>query len=100
MRDKYEVGKWYGWNGGECPVHHRTVVSVVEPEGTTYQLQAICFNWGNGVFLFRIDAEYKEPREFYLTHGRVFDTMKEAQIYQGWYPDASESIIHVREVIE
>ena len=27
--EKYIEGQWYGWNGGECPVHPETVVDVV-----------------------------------------------------------------------
>jgi hypothetical protein len=26
--EKYIEGQWYGWNGGECPVHPETVVDV------------------------------------------------------------------------
>jgi hypothetical protein len=26
--EKYIEGKWYGWNGGECPVHPEAVVDV------------------------------------------------------------------------
>jgi hypothetical protein len=26
--EKYIEGQWYGWNGGECPVHPEAVVDV------------------------------------------------------------------------
>lgn len=26
--ERYIEGQWYGWNGGECPVHPETVVDV------------------------------------------------------------------------
>jgi hypothetical protein len=26
--EKYVEGQWYGWNGGECPVHPKAVVDV------------------------------------------------------------------------
>ena len=32
--EKYTKGQWYGWNGGECPVHPRTTVAVVTATST------------------------------------------------------------------
>ena len=29
MTNTYNDGKWHGWNGGECPVHPKTVVDYL-----------------------------------------------------------------------
>ena len=41
----YNDGKWHGWNGGECPVHPGSVVSVVFENGTQDECGATAINW-------------------------------------------------------
>lgn len=48
--EKYIEGQWYGWNGGECPVHPETVVDVV-----------LCSTDARGVYIYKGGyAEYWE----------------------------------------
>ncbi len=61
----YNDGNWWGWNGGECPVHPETEVTVTYPNG------AVCLNavasshrW-EGPILFRVTKEHREPREWW-----------------------------------
>lgn len=42
------VGHWYGWNGGEYPVHPKTVVRVIHLDGGDYTDPAEK-TWGWGV---------------------------------------------------
>lgn len=92
----YEVGKWYGWNGGECPVHHETVVEWVTKQASGSGKAGV-YSWGvddheNCIILaFRVIKEYKEPREFWL-HEPSGKFQTEAC--------ARGCCIHVREVIE
>jgi hypothetical protein len=62
---KYEVGKWYGWNGGECPVHLETVVDFVSTKGEGTFRCAGHLDWSrdfdNPIRAFRIVRPYVEP---------------------------------------
>lgn len=71
---EYKEGVWYGWNGGECPVHPETIVTVkwscngVETSPTP----ARCFetNWQNSsICAFRVVKEHREPREWWIVPG-------------------------------
>lgn len=72
----YNDGNWWGWNGGECPVHPETVVDVVviRQECETWRtlnLNASVFDWdapdGNSeIIAFRVVRAYREPREFWV----------------------------------
>lgn len=45
---KYVTGQIYGWNGGECPVHPKTVVQVWLRMGTTSDRRcANAFSWAH-----------------------------------------------------
>lgn len=66
---QYEVDKWYGWNGGECPVHPETVVSYLGlvSSGSVYYGETVAgkvyWKEGTDIKVFKITDEYKEPRE-------------------------------------
>ena len=75
----YNDGNWHGWNGGECPVHPKSVVDAVWPSGMddkkSYRnaRKAKDFPWIVGgaltPFLFRVTKPYVElpkPREFWV----------------------------------
>lgn len=111
---KYEVGKWYGWNGGECPVPPNTKVRVVFSEDLEYNTgfqdevrEAKYWHWDSEyspIVAFRIvKEEYKEPREFWIlcsgetdiySHG-IYETEEEAKKRA----ICSDKVIKVREVI-
>lgn len=78
---KYEENIWYGWNGGECPVHPNTRVRAVYiesmyesvDEDTTH---ARYFKWNSDsepIIAFKVEQEFKEPREFwaYELNGKI-----------------------------
>ncbi|WP_313349117.1 hypothetical protein [Paracoccus sp. (in: a-proteobacteria)] len=91
---KYEPGIWHGWNGGEMPVHPKTVVEVATPSGSSLANTADCWVWDGDaairVVAFRIVREYREPREWWLYPLPGVQPSREPR--EGW--------IHVREVID
>ena len=108
----YNDGEWHLWNGGECPVHPKSVVDAVwhDPRmgsaGMSGPREAIenpgpYLAWAH-VVKFRVVKEYREPREFWVNvyademwaaHASKSDADKAA---------ASDRVecIHVREVLE
>lgn len=73
----YNDGNWWGWNGGECPVHPKTRVEVVYYEDAIPdpvwldQDAAGDFNWqSDTIIAFRVTREHREPREWWVN---VFD---------------------------
>lgn len=73
MTDKPEIAgydkinHWYGWNGGECPVHPETVVRVRHLDDSDYT-QPANKSWGWGgvdsahtIFAFQIIRPYVPP---------------------------------------
>lgn len=109
MTDTYDKeNHWYGWNGGECPVHPETKIeaafaAVVE---TTIDV-AGGFTWEHlndrlsDIIAFRITKLYREPgkpREwwvnFYETHHGIFDSKMDADVFS-----KRIECVHVREVL-
>ena len=102
------IGEWIGHNGGECPVHPKTIVEVAwfsvgnEPNVETIEARER-LTWGNdgfGVppFAYRIIKEYKEPREYWIElieDGYIINTYNnpEDKLLE-W-----STLIHVKEVI-
>ena len=115
MSETYDKeNHWYGWNGGECPVHPETIVDVLERENDSgiveaKEWRAENFCWTDpDIIAFRIVKLYREPRkarEWWLT-------VCEEDGWSGFYeskrlaeehavdsgPDTE--IVHVREVLE
>lgn len=84
----YNDGRWYGWNGGECPVHPETIVEVIIVAGAGGERRdrkAETFAWGlypdHNIVAFRVIKEYKEPREVYKAGGTFFHTRAAAESY-------------------
>ena len=102
---KYKENVWYGWNGGECPVHIESVVQVSTCEGW-YTERAGNWNWDDKktpISSFRVVNEYREPREpreFWIVAatGDAWETEARAKIAADGLVDPT--IIHVREVLE
>lgn len=110
---KYEENVWYGWNGGECPVHPDTVVRVsfkAPPE----EYQANPFKgdsragdiaWyhdgcNDDVVAFRVIKEHREPREFWVTKQTLFDLDGNISGYAYHQSSEKDGDFKVREVIE
>ena len=102
----YNDGNWHGWDGGECPVHPRSVIDVewVTRDGrfgVDLERTAYINNWESPC-LFRVIKPYVEPREFWINEhawgfGRAFGSKAEADDYA---MNDRIRCIHVREVIE
>lgn len=105
---KYEPGQWYGWNGGECPVHPETKVSSATPNGIRPAKPARNLEWDgesvNRVVAFMIIREHREPREWWITkcngYTHPHDTLEAAQTYCRCNASMNPNIIHIREVID
>jgi len=59
---------WYGWNGGECPVHPDTIVYYMLRNGTAGKEFTRNINWTRDdcsvdIVAFRIIKLYREPRK-------------------------------------
>jgi hypothetical protein len=111
----YNDGNWRGWNGGECPVHPKSLVDYVwhdprtERAGVNFRREAIeedCprLAWGN-VVKFRVVKEFREPRECWSVGEHIHYTEAEAIVFRKRVADnnpgvCSEDrpIIHWREV--
>ena len=93
----YNDGNWHGWNGGECPVHPKTVVEAIfdDGSGSGYPGPADCYIWDRWhPIAFRVVKPYREPREGWVA-ATIFESARQAKIaYPGRNP------IKVREVIE
>lgn len=95
----YNDGKWYKWNGGECPVHPDSEVQVrlIDPEEEYGDMVERACNWVwdcvgcAQIIAFRVIKEHKEPREFWIIpkSGRCFSKKP-----------TYEHAIHVREVLD
>lgn len=107
----YNDGEWHLWNGGECPVHQKSVVEAVwhDPRmgsaGMSGPREAIenpgpSLAWAH-VVKFRVVKEYREPREFWVN---VYDDEKVLHENEESAENCASSsrieIIHVREVLE
>ena len=58
---EYNNGKWHGWNGGECPVHPKTVVLGIEDTGAQWTGPANHKEWQSFHGAFRVVTPYVEP---------------------------------------
>lgn len=94
---QYEVGKWYGWNGGKCPVHPKSLVQVILLDGnkSSFSREYFAGDWywdddDYPIVAFQITKEHKEPREYWIQSGQIF-LSKPRDIL-------GEEIIHVKEV--
>lgn len=94
----YNDGKWHGWNGGECPVHPKSVVEAVWKSGCTLKIDsrlAKHFVWdsfASSIIAFRVVKEYREPREWWIHPVR--------RVVADYDPGKELGWVHVREVVE
>jgi hypothetical protein len=90
--EKYTEGQWYGWNGGECPVHPETTVDVVaetsEGYATLYDRDFACvWYWSSNdkysIIAFRVVKHHVEPKVIWVNEydkngWSVYQTKEEA----------------------
>jgi hypothetical protein len=111
VTDTYDkINHWYGWNGGERPVHADTIVDTVDVDGGSWRGEASGADWShdnrpNDIAAFRITRLYVEPkvlREWWVNvypddlDGCSYTTREKAD-----QEHASNRIecVHVREVL-
>lgn len=62
----YNDGKWHGWDGGECPVHPKTLVQAADYNGISPIIYADDLNWEpiteNKIAAFRVVKKFEEPK--------------------------------------
>jgi len=110
MTDYTKENHWYGWNGGECPVHPETEVEIINTYDRRLIKKAKNFTWGhteagNGIVCFRITRLYVEPRkarEWWMNlypdiDACVYDSKSDADHYAA---TTRIDCVHVREVLE
>lgn len=94
----YNDGNFHGWNGGECPVHPKSVISAVgfvAGMATISVRSADAFDWETFRGAFRVNKEHKEPREWWID-GSCLSGIPRAYSE----PQEGRRLIHVREVME
>ena len=104
---KYEPNIWYGWNGGECPVHPETLVEVMLQSGFNDSgVGSTEWDWGickNPIIAFRVIKPYREPREVYLNEWSQYSFQNgKSEVKDTWSecsPDDPRAVLF-REVIE
>jgi hypothetical protein len=67
----YNNGQIHGWNGGDCPVHPETVVSIWHRNGLYQRIKAGVHWWGhrdtNGdIIAFQVVKAYVEPKVIWV----------------------------------
>lgn len=92
MAVNYNDGKWWGWNGGECPVHPETIGDITYFDGMTYKdCKMGQYDW-DAPLLFRVIKEHREPREGWVYASDIrYDKPDDYEM---------QVFVHVREVIE
>jgi hypothetical protein len=100
---------WFGWNGGEFPVHPETEVEVILGSGTRHRRKAWLFpTWvhlhtDNDILAFQITKLYTEPRkprEWWCceypngTFGTLYDAKDAVPLGK-----SAVGVVHVREVL-
>ena len=105
----YNDGNWHGWNGGECPVHPKSVVDVCLIDRACVEGEtAERWFWdkeSTRIRAFRVIKPYVEPpkpREFWINeypNGKCYMFRNKADADE-CAPDNRIRCIHVREVIE
>jgi hypothetical protein len=106
----YNDGKWHGWNGGECPVHPKSVVDLrwkrEYDTGDDNVEAGYGWDWDK-VVAFRVVKLHHEPREWWATGNHLHDTKEEAEAFiakvRAEYPHLNfedHDPVLVREVLE
>jgi hypothetical protein len=103
----YDDGNWHRWNGGRCPVHPKSMVTVsfinVYEEMVTMDGKAEHCNWlaGKSIIAFKVVTKYTEPREAWvsLNDYQAHESEAAAQDYDAKL-GCQHGYFHVREVFD
>lgn len=85
----YNDGKIHGWNGGDCPVHPKSVVQVWIDYGATNTKEASLYSWAHigkaDIVAFKVIKEHREPKYMwvneYQDHAVAYGTEENARKY-------------------
>lgn len=110
MTNDFNNGAWWGWNGGECPVHPKTIVDALTKIITLDESVAGSIGgWErphcNPIVAFRVVKEHREPRDWWAVGKHLHDTPEEAVAFRARVAEAAgphhldTPIIQVREVL-
>lgn len=108
----YNDGKWHGWDGGECPVHPKTVVDAMTmlvwlPCSVASSIGGWEMPHDNPIIAFRVVKEYREPRECWAVGKHMHDSLAKAEEFRAQVDAANPGrghlatpITHWREVVD
>lgn len=80
----YNDGEWYGWNGGECPVHPESEGDVTYSDGERrhYPRTLGGASWEDSL-MFRVTKPFVEPvkpREMWMDDDNILhDSLEDAK---------------------
>jgi hypothetical protein len=100
MTNDYNNGEWWGWNGGECPVHSEDVIDLRwnagKPDngvsGDDYGPDAWSHESDNHIVAFRVINAYREPRVRWSAMSSLKETEEEAQKFLAELSDANPGL--------
>ena len=87
----YRDGEWWGWNGGECPVHpNDTVALVIDDDGkAVFAGSGAPHGWSwnaskkqGPIIAFRVTKRHREPRSVWVHESG--ETSLSARSAPGW----------------
>jgi hypothetical protein len=113
MTDTYDKENfWFGWNGGERPVHAQTIVDTLDVDGGHWRGEASGADWSHDnrshdIGAFRIVKLYREPRKarewwvnrYYGSDGDDTLFASRAEADSAALDECRIECIHVREVL-
>ena len=90
----YCNGQIHGWNGGECPVHPHTVVSIWKRSGSmawSGKAGNVCWDHGDcvsDIIAFQVVKAYVEPKVIWVNeyaggkYGYSYENKEEALLHE------------------
>ena len=108
MTVDYNDGKIHGWNGGECPVHPKTMVECWTESGERDISNAEDWFWscgdqGDNLIAFRVIKVFKEPKTIWVNEwkdGSVCAYKTENMAKYNAYDNSTRIAVKYQEVIE
>lgn len=88
MKPDYNDGNWHGWNGGECPVHPKSLIEYFWAAGPHHGMKERIAgedekqsypSWSGQLKAFRVVKPYREPRVWYAVGETLHDTAEKAE---------------------
>ena len=107
MTVDYNDGKFHGWNGGECPVHPKTVVEFWTCKGYRAARNSGDLIWDHinkdYIIAFRVSKVHREPKTIWVneSEGIIYGAyLSEEAARRTTYPNTTRVAVKYQEVIE